>query len=128
MRILLDTNVFLWWVEDSPKLSDRARGVIADERNEVLFSVVSGWEMVVEVGVGKLALDEAPGAFIPEQIARNQLEILPMSLDHVLRVHDLPDHHKAPFDRLLVAQALVEEVPIVSANPEIARYPVEVLW
>lgn len=128
MRVLLDTHAFLWWVEDSPKLSERARETIADERNEVLFSVVSAWEIVMKVGVGKLALDEAPERMIPDQIARNDMEILPMRMSHALRVHDLPDHHKDPFDRLLVAQALDEGTPLVSGDPEVSRYPAEVVW
>ncbi len=128
MRVLLDTHAFLWWIEDAPRLSGRAREAIADEGNEILFSVVSAWEIVVKVGVGKLALDEAPERIIPEQIGRNDMEILPIKLDHALRVHELPNHHKDPFDRLLVAQALDEGIPIISVDPEVARYPVEVVW
>ncbi len=67
MRVLLDTHAFLWWVEDDPKLSERAREAIADEANEILFSVVSAWEMVVKVGVGKLELPDAPGTIIPSK-------------------------------------------------------------
>lgn len=127
MRALLDTHVFLWWVDDSPKLSERSRDIIADEHNEILFSVVSAWEIVIKVGVGKLSLTDPPDTFIPEQLSQNDMEILPMSLDHALRVHELPDHHKDPFDRLLVAQSLVEGIPVISADPGVSRYPVEVI-
>lgn len=125
--MLLDTHVFLWWVDDSPKLSERSRDIIADEHNEILFSVVSAWEIVIKVGVGKLSLTDPPDTFIPEQLSQNDMEILPMSLDHALRVHELPDHHKDPFDRLLVAQSLVEGIPVISADPGVSRYPVEVI-
>lgn len=128
MRLLLDTHAFLWWVEDGPRLSGRAREAIADEGNEILFSVVSAWEIVIKVGTGKLALDEAPESMIPDQIARNDIQILPMEMSHALRVHALPTHHKDPFDRLLVAQALDEGMPLITADPEISRYPVEVVW
>lgn len=128
MRVLLDTHAFLWWIEDDPRLSERVREIVADERNEVLFSVVSAWEIVIKVGVGKLTLADAPGKFIPDQISRNDMEILPMRLAHALGVHELPNHHEDPFDRLLVAQALVEEIPLLSLDPEVARYPIEVVW
>ena len=128
MRILLDTHVFLWWISDSPRLSAFAREAIADERNEVVFSVVSGWEIVIKAGVGKLELPDTPEKFLTEQISRNDVEVLPMYLRHALRVRALPDHHRDPFDRLLVAQAAVEGVPLVSADPEVSRYPVEALW
>jgi PIN domain nuclease of toxin-antitoxin system len=126
--MLLDTHVFLWWISDSPRLSKVAREVIADERNEVVFSVVSGWEIVIKAGVGKLELPDTPEKFLTEQLSCNDMEVLPMYLRHALRVHDLPDHHRDPFDRLLVAQAAAEGVPLISADPQLSRYPIETLW
>ncbi len=128
MRVLLDTHTFLWWISDSPKLSDVAREAIADERTQPIFSVVSGWEITIKAGVGKLEIPGSPGRFLSEQLSRNDVEILPIYLRHALRVYDLPDHHKDPFDRLLVAQAVLEKLPILSADPEISRYPVETVW
>lgn len=128
MRALLDTHAFLWWTTDSPRLSDRAREVIADGRNELFFSAASGWEIAIKAGLGRLEVPEDLGRFMSEQLSRNAFEVLPVHLSHALRVHALPDHHRDPFDRLLVAQSLLEELPILSADPRIAFYPVEVVW
>lgn len=128
MRALLDTHAFLWWVSDSPNLSEVARETIADERNEVVFSVVSAWEIVIKASVGKLDLPGTPEKFLTGQLSRNDVEVLPMYLRHALHVHALPDHHRDPFDRLLVAQAIVEDVPLVSADPQLSKYAVEVVW
>ena len=126
--MLLDTHAFLWWVSDSPKLSELARETIADERNEPIFSVVSGWEIAIKVGVGKLELPDPPEKFVTGQLSRNDMEVLPLHLGHALRVHALPDHHRDPFDRLLVAQAIVEGIPLLSADPQIDLYPVNIIW
>lgn len=128
MRILLDTHALLWWVIDSPKLSDTAREIIASEHNEPIFSVVSAWEIAIKVGVGKLDLPDPPEKFVAEQLSRNALEVLPIHLRHALGVYNLPDHHRDPFDRLLVAQAVAEDLAILTADPLVARYPVQTIW
>lgn len=128
VRVLLDTHAFLWWILGSPKLSELARETIAEESNELLFSVVSGWEISIKVGVGKLELPDTPKDFVTEQILLNDLKVLPVDLNHALRVYELPDHHQDPFDRLLVSQALEEGVPVLTADPFITRYPVETIW
>ena len=128
MRVLLDTHTFLWWIDDSPRLSDLARDIIADERTQPIVSAVVGWEIAIKVGAGKLEVPGPPGSFLTEQLSRNDVEVLPIYLRHALRVFDLPDHHKDPFDRLLIAQALVEGVAVVTADPSIAEYPVDTLW
>jgi PIN domain nuclease of toxin-antitoxin system len=128
VRLLLDTRSFLWWIADSPKLSHDAREAIADARNEPIFSAVSGWEIAIKAGLGKLELSDPPGEFVTEQLSRTGLEVLPIHLRHALGVYGLPDHHQDPFDRLLVAQALAEDLTIVTADPFIVRYPVETVW
>lgn len=128
MRVLLDTHAFLWWISDSPQLSDGAREAIADGRNALIFSAVSGWEIAVKAGLGRLELPDSPGKFVNEQLSLNDLEVLPIHLRHAIGVYGLPDYHRDPFDRLLVSQSLVEGVPILSADPEIARYPIETIW
>lgn len=129
VRTLLDTDVFLWWISDSTKLSNLARETIADERNEPNFSVVSGWEIAIKVGVGKLKPPDTPARFVTEQLSRNGVEVLPIYLGHALHVHALPDdHHRDPFDRLLVAQANGGGSPLLSADPHTSQYPVEVIW
>lgn len=125
---MLDTHAFLWWITGNPRLSDRAREVIADGRNELFFSAGSGWEIAIKAGLGRLEVLEDLGRFMSEQLSRNAFEILPVHLSRALRVHALPDHHRHPFDRLLVDQSLLEELPVLSAGPRIALYPVEAVW
>ncbi len=128
MRVLLDTHVFLWWIDDDPRISERVRGVISDGGNDLLFSAASGWEIAIKASLGRLRVSGALAPYLTEQLSRNAIGVLPVHLSHALRVHALPDHHTDPFDRLLVAQALVEDVPLVSGDPEVSRYPVEVIW
>ncbi len=128
MRALLDTHAFLWWIADKPEMSDHARDTIADESNQIVFSVVSGWEIAIKFGIGKLELPEAPERLVPEQLSLNSLEVLPMYLNHALGVQKLPDHHRDPFDRLLVSQSIQEDIPIISSDPHIALYPVDIVW
>ena len=104
MRVLLDTHAFLWWIDDSPKLPDLARDVISGGKARPVFSVVSGWEITVKVGLERLELPDAPGEFLTGQLSRNDVEVLPIYLRHALRVHELPGLHGDPFDRLLIAQ------------------------
>jgi PIN domain nuclease of toxin-antitoxin system len=126
--VLLDTHVFLWWINDDPRLSGRAREVISDGGNDLLFSAASGWEIAIKAGFGKLKVSGDLGAYLTGQLSENSVQVLPVYLSHTLRVADLPHHHRDPFDRLLVAQALVEKLPLMSADPEISRYPVETVW
>ena len=128
MRLLLDTHAFLWWVFDDPRLSSAARDLIADPSAEILFSAVSGWEIAIKARTGRLDLPAdvprlRPGAGAPQPVA-----VLPVELRHALRVHALPDHHRDPFDRLLVAQAQVEAVPLLSRDPLLAAYDVVLRW
>ena len=128
MRVLLDTSTFLWWITDSDRLGERVRQVLTDEQNEVWFSVASGWEIVIKAGLGRVSFTKDPEEFIPEQISANGFQILPIQLRHALKISALPSVHRDPFDRLLVAQALVEDLTILSGDSRIAAYPVDVLW
>ncbi len=128
MRALLDTHAFLWWISDDARLSERCRAIISDGVNEILFSAVSAWEIVVKAGIGRLAVPDNLENYIPEQVSRNRFEVLPISITHALRVSRLPNHHKDPFDRMLVAQAQVEKVTILTGDAQIARYPIRVAW
>jgi PIN domain nuclease of toxin-antitoxin system len=124
VRALLDTHIFLWWLNGDSRLSERCSEIISDGDNEVLFSVVSAWEIAVKVRLGRLVLPKALEPYISEQVWMNRFEILPIDLIHALRTSLLPDHHKDPFDRMLIAQAQVEDLTILTADTEIARYPV----
>jgi PIN domain nuclease of toxin-antitoxin system len=128
MKILLDTHALLWWLIAKPQLSERARAVIGDGENEVFVSAASGWEIAIKVRLGRLTLPDIPERFIPEQLRLNAMQSLPILLSHALHVHSLPDYHRDPFDRILVAQSQLENLPIVSADPLIAHYAVQVIW
>ena len=128
MRLLLDTHAFLWWIFDDPRLSSTARTLSADPSAEILFSVVSAWEIAIKSRTGRLDLPPDVPAFIYDQIRRNRFAVLPIGLRHALHVHALPDHHRDPFDRLLVAQSQVEAVPLLSTDTQIAAYDVTLRW
>lgn len=128
MRVLLDTHAFLWWIGDDPRLSERAREVLSDGDNDLVFSAASGWEIAIKARLGRLHVPGDLNTYLVRQLTENYTSVLPVHLSHALRVHALPEHHRDPFDRLLVAQAIVEEIPLLSADPRIARYPVEVVW
>jgi len=128
VNLLLDTHAFLWWVAASGELSRKARSAIGSARNECFVSVASGWEIVIKVSLGKLRIDGALDRFLPEQLAANGFRALAIDLKHAARVATLPFHHRDPFDRLLVAQALEEDLAIVTADPVIAKYGVNRVW
>ena len=127
-RLLLDTHAFLWWISDDPRLSPAAREAIADGASEVFLSAVSVWEMVIKMGLGRLELPEDLESFLARQLQVNGFRPLAMTLPHALAVRHLPDVHKDPFDRLLVAQAQHEELVLVSGDAALRRYPVPVIW
>lgn len=128
MRLLLDTHAFLWWVFDDPRLSAAARTLIAEPEADLLFSTVSAWEIAIKARTGRLDLPADVPGFVTDQVRQNRLQVLPVGLDHALRVHSLPDHHRDPFDRLLVAQAEVENLPLLSRDPLLAAYGIEIRW
>jgi PIN domain nuclease of toxin-antitoxin system len=128
MRALLDTHTFLWWISDNPHLSPRVREIIGNGENELFLSAASGWEMAIKAGLGRLQLPPNLEHFILEQMALNAIESLPAQMSHALHVYKLPAHHRDPFDRMLIAQAQLENLPILTVDPQIARYSVKVIW
>lgn len=128
MRLLLDTHAFLWFVWDDPQLSVAAKSAIEDPTNEKLVSVATCWEIAIKVGLGKLTLGAPASVFLPRELAKNGFSLLAISLEHAAAVETLPPHHKDPFDRLLIAQARIEDVPIVSADAAFDPYGVTRLW
>lgn len=127
MKGLLDTHTFIWWDQTPSKLSTAASGFFHNPASIILLSVVSVWEMLIKFQLGKLTL-RMPLQTILAQQQTNGIQILPMTLDHVLAVESLPAAHKDPFDRLLVAQANVEGAVLVTSDAIFAQYPVTVLW
>jgi PIN domain nuclease of toxin-antitoxin system len=128
MNVLLDTHAFLWAVTDDPRLTAAARAVFADSTNSLFLSVVSMWEIVLKAHAGKLQVKGSLARFFADQLARNRLSALGVSPQHVLRVAELPRLHRDPFDRLLVAQAQVENMLLLTADTQIRRYSVKVVW
>jgi len=128
VRVLLDTHAFLWWVLEDQRLSPVARETIADPAIDVLVSPVSAWEIAIKTADGRLDLPEPSRTYVPSRMAANRFRELPITLDHCLRTAELPLIHRDPFDRLLVAQAQAEELPLVSGDPAITRYDVETIW
>jgi PIN domain nuclease of toxin-antitoxin system len=123
MNLLPDTHALLWWLDDNPSLSGEARAAIADGGNPVFVSAVVIWEIRIKQGLGKLRL---PPDF--RQVLDSQpFENLPITAEHAHRVAELPAHHRDPFDRMLVAQAMTEKLTIVTRDPDIARYRVRVI-
>jgi PIN domain nuclease of toxin-antitoxin system len=127
MKALLDTHTFLSAIADEGKLSRRAKQIYTGP-HDLWLSVASMWEIMIKVQAGKLPIPQPAGPYLVKKLAQNQIELLPVSLDHVLGVETLPMHHRDPFDRLLIAQSMEEGWPIITADPWFARYPVEVIW
>ena len=128
MRLLLDTHAFLWADAEPDKLSARAKAACEDAANILLLSTASVWEIQIKVRLGKLTLGRPLRFLLGDWRHGSSLGILPVQLEHVLRLDSLPPLHKDPFDRLLVAQALVEDCVLVSQDPVVAQYSVKVLW
>ena len=128
MRLLLDTQAFLYFVIDSPVLSRRALSAIQDPDNYILLSIVSIWEIAIKVSTGKLQLLGPIDDFVQSQLQANQFLLLPLALQHALKVATLPLHHRDPFDRMLVAQSMVEGIPLISSDATLDQYPIERLW
>ncbi len=128
MKLLLDSHVFLWTIADDRRLSGTASRLILDQGNELFLSTASVWEIFLKVQIGKLPLPRPVGGFLKLQLAENFIRSLPLTLEHVLKLEQLPMHHRDPFDRILIAQAIAESVPIVTADRQFARYDVETLW
>jgi PIN domain nuclease of toxin-antitoxin system len=128
MRLLLDTHAFLWFVMGDNRLSQSARAAIEDPANEKRLSVASLWEIAIKHSLGKLRLAEPFEVLIPREMHRNALVILPIEVSHLARVDALPFHHRDPFDRLLIAQALVEDLNLVSIEAAFDTYRVSRIW
>jgi PIN domain nuclease of toxin-antitoxin system len=126
--LLLDTHTALWFFWDDPQLSASAKSFIEDVNNRKLVSIASCWEIAIKVGLRKLDLGEPTRSFLLREIARNNFELLSIELDHIAMVETLAPHHRDPFDRLLVAQAMIEQLPLVSADQILDLYGIARLW
>jgi PIN domain nuclease of toxin-antitoxin system len=128
MRALLDAHAFIWWVLDMPRLSDTCHEILSDGDNDVLLSAASCYEIAYKAAQGRLTLPDTPEAYIRSRLVANGFGSMPLELSHTLRAATLPIIHRDPFDRMLIAQAQIEGLPILTADPAISRYDVETIW
>ena len=128
MKLLLDTHAFIWWDSNPDKLSPRVLTLCQDRRNTLIVSVASLWEMQIKAQLGKLKLNIPMAELIEKQKETNAIKVLTISLEHILELGNLPTIHNDPFDRLLIAQARVEDAMIVSTDSILAQYPITVVW
>ena len=128
MRILLDTHPMLWWLADDPRLSDVAREILVNGRNQLVWSLASSWEIAIKVGIGRLRLARPLPELFAEIVSGQGVELLPITHDHCTVLGSLPLAHRDPFDRMLLAQARAEGLPILSADAKLSRYDVDVRW
>ena len=128
MRLLLDTAVFIWLVEGDARLSGLAQELIVEPSNEVYLSAASAWEIAIKYGIGRLILRVPPDEYVTAQRRLHRVESMPVGEEAALQVHKLPDHHRDPFDRIIVAQAIIEGLVVVTPDRQIRQYPVRVEW
>jgi PIN domain nuclease of toxin-antitoxin system len=128
MNLLLDSHVFIWAYDERHKLSQTALQAMSNSANTLFLSVASAWEIQIKIMIGKFKLQDPLADVIAEQRQINGLQILPVNLSHALYLENLPLHHKDPFDRLLISQAIVENMTLVSADPEFINYQVNLVW
>lgn len=128
MRALLDTHAFLWFVTGHQPLGPSADQLVQPRENQLLLSIASVWEIAIKAGLGRLAFAMPVERFVSEPLCLNRIALLPVALDHAARVASLPHHHRDPFDRMLVSQAQMEEMPIISADAELDRYGIKRVW
>ena len=128
MRVILDTATFLWAVSDAAEFSEEARDIFADPENEIYLSSVSSWEIAVKYALGKLPLPESPGRFVPLQRKQHGIDRLQLDEEAALHLYRLPLLHKDPFDRMLICQAIVHHLVILTPDELIEQYPVRTIW
>ena len=128
MKLLLDTNVFIWLNDASHRVKDRVMTVIANPDNDLFLSLTSIWEMQIKIQLGKLELSDALPDILKTQQVENNLQVLTINLNHIWSLENLPNHHRDPFDRLLIAQAQTEGMTLVSADGIFEMYDVDLLW
>ena len=128
MRLLLDTHAFFWWITDDPQLSTKARELISDSHNTMYWSAASSWEVSIKYALGRLPLPETPDEFLPVELVKNRIESLSVIDAHAFQAGRLPRHHADPFDRMLVAQAQIESLVILSNDRKLSHYDVDILW
>ena len=128
MRYLLDTHTLLWFITEGEELSDRARRLILDSSSEILLSIASLWEIAIKVNIAKLDLDKPFEQLFPRELHFHKIEVLDITVDSLIQLTTLPLHHRDPFDRLIIAEALDKEIPVIGVDTRFDRYGVNREW
>ncbi len=128
MKVLLDTCAFLWITTDAKELSENARQIFRNPKNEMFLSSVSVWEIMVKNGIGKLPLPSPAEEFIASQRIKHEIETLPLTEKSIFHLKTLPKHHQDPFDRMLICQAIEHDLTILTCDGFIVQYPVKTIW
>lgn len=128
MRYLLDTHVLIWWITEDRHLSSSAAKFIQSRKNLLYWSTASSWEMAIKFELGRLELDEPLESLIPAELAKNQIEIMPIENEQAILAGQLPLHHKDPFDRMLIAQAQLESMGIITNDSKFQSYDADIYW
>jgi PIN domain nuclease of toxin-antitoxin system len=128
MRLIFDTHTLLWIVTNDSKLSKKAKSLFLNSKNEILFSFASIWEMAIKINLGRLSIDQSLKEFIKHHIKGNDIKLLSIELNHILLLENLPQHHRDPFDRLLICQAIAENIPIISSDKDLDLYTIKRIW
>jgi PIN domain nuclease of toxin-antitoxin system len=127
MKAILDTHAFLWALAGDARMSRHARDIFTGSA-DLSLSIASIWEILIKVQSGKLNFPRPAGPYVLRKLAENKIKMLSISIDHLLALEGLPMHHRDPFDRILIAQSLEENLPIVTSDPWFDRYPVQLIW
>jgi PIN domain nuclease of toxin-antitoxin system len=127
VNVLLDTNALLWWLADSHRLGQPARAVLADPSNTVYVSAASAWEIAIKVGLGKLTAPPHVASWLPDALTASRFTPLPITVNHALGVEELPPHHADPFDRLIIAQAIAEDLRVVTSDRQLGFYDIRLI-
>jgi PIN domain nuclease of toxin-antitoxin system len=128
VKVMLDTQVLIWWANDVSNISDRVQSIIFDVNNELLVSLVSIWEIQIKVSLGKLSLPRPLADIIATQVSENQIKIMQIDLSHIYTLDLLPLHHRDPFDRIIIAQAINEKISIASIDKAFDAYSIQRIW
>ncbi len=128
MKCIIDTHTLLWIVTDDKKLSPKAREIYLNSENEIYLSLASVWEMAIKSSLGKLTLEKSLEEFIEVHVVNNDIKILKIELAHVLRIENLPFHHRDPFDRLIISQSIEDNLPVLSADRTFDSYKIKRIW
>jgi PIN domain nuclease of toxin-antitoxin system len=128
VKFLLDSHTLLWFLLNDTQLSENAKSIIADSSNNIFISPASYWEIAIKISLGKYLLDQPFADFFEQELIKNEFSIIPITIQHAEVVCSLPFHHRDPFDRLLIAQAIAENIPVLSNDKAFDKYPVTRLW